>query len=92
MTRFGFVGLIAILSAAIATPATAVAPARTKTSVARAFIATRSPVGSQAQPYRREGRKIIGPFCSSACLTDRGPSGCGEHVWFYGGNDGFARH
>jgi hypothetical protein len=66
------------------------APARAKTSLARAFNSARSPIGSQPQPNRSKGREIIGPFCSSACITDQGPSGCREHVWFYGGSDTFA--
>jgi hypothetical protein len=67
----------------------ATATARAKTSGARAFNGPRSPVGSPRQPSRST---ITGPFCSSACLTGHGPNGCGEHVWFYGGSDAFAKH
>jgi hypothetical protein len=144
MTGSGFVGLIAILSAALATPATAAGETGTKplpapvghrqpraadvsvppssptldqedanvdrkisnicrgclpqqidpmrTGVARAFNGARSALGSQPQSSRGEGRAIMGPFCSSACIADHGRSECREHVWFYGSSDTLARH
>jgi hypothetical protein len=66
----------------------ATAPARAKTSGARAFNSARSAAGSQPQPSRST---IMGPFCSSACIADHGPSECREHLWFYGGRDALAR-
>jgi hypothetical protein len=71
-------------------PTTAPAPA--KTGVARAFNGARSALGSQPQSSRSEGRAIMGPFCSSACIADHGRSECREHVWFYGSSDTLARH
>jgi hypothetical protein len=67
----------------------ATATARAKTSGARAFNGPRSPVGSPRQPSRST---ITGPFCSSACIADHGPSECREHLWFYGGRDALAGH
>jgi hypothetical protein len=66
------------------------ATARTKTRVARVFVGTRAPVGTQPQPYRSEGREIIAPPWSAACMTDHGPSQCGEHMWIYGSGDAAA--
>ena len=52
----------------------------------------RAHVGSRLQGYGIEGREIVAPPWSFACTTDQGPSGCGEHVWFYGSGDSLARY
>jgi hypothetical protein len=65
---------------------------RANKSGARAHIGTRSPVGSQPQACGIEGREIIAPPWSAACMTDHGPSECGEHMWFYGSSDALARY
>ncbi|MDH6257429.1 hypothetical protein M2427_001322 [Bradyrhizobium sp. BR13661] len=31
-----------------------------------------------------EGRRIAAPPWSAACMTDHGPSECGEPMWIYG--------
>jgi hypothetical protein len=31
-----------------------------------------------------EGRQIAAPSWSAACMTDHGPSECGEPMWIYG--------
>ena len=31
-----------------------------------------------------EGRQIAAPPWSAACMTDHGPSECGEPMWIYG--------
>ena len=67
------------------------APVRTKARVASVFVGTRAPVGNQPRPYRSDGREIIAPPWSAACMTDHGPSQCGEHMWFYGSSDALAK-
>jgi len=37
---------------------------------------------SHANPI--EGRQIAAPSWSAACMTDHGPSECGEPIWIYG--------
>jgi hypothetical protein len=48
---------------------------------------------SLAQPsaFGREGREIAAPPWSAACMTDHGPSDCGEPVWIYGAPEQHAR-
>jgi hypothetical protein len=55
---------------------------------ALSHIGTRSPVGSQPQAYGIEGRE---PW-SAACMTDHGPSECGEPMWIYGSRSDIARY
>jgi hypothetical protein len=62
-----------LLLSSLATPTTA--RQRTHTSVTR------------TQAYGFEGREIIAPPWSTACMTDHGPSVCGEHMWFYGSKE-----
>jgi hypothetical protein len=38
-----------------------------------------------AQAYGSEGREVAAPPWSAACMTDHGPSQCGEPMWIYGG-------
>jgi hypothetical protein len=79
-----------LLVSTLATPTAA--HERANKSVARAHIGTRSPVGSQPQAYGVEGREIIAPPWSAACMIDHGPSECGEPMWFYGSSDELARY
>ena len=65
---------------------------RPNKSGARTHISTRSPVGSQPQAYGIEGREIIAPPWSAACMTDHGPSECGEPMWIYGNRSDIARY
>jgi hypothetical protein len=37
-----------------------------------------------AQAYGSEGREVAAPPWSAACMTDQGPSQCGEPMWVYG--------
>lgn len=46
----------------------------------------------QTQPHGIEGREIAAPSWSAACMTDHGPSECGEPMWVYGSNDGRTRY
>jgi hypothetical protein len=48
--------------------------------------------GARAQGHRIEGREVAAPPWSAACMTDHGPSECGEPMWLYGGSDALARY
>jgi hypothetical protein len=39
-----------------------------------------------------EGREVAAPPWSAACMTDHGPSECGEPMWVYGSSDAIARY
>ena len=47
---------------------------------------------TRAQRYGIEGREIAAPPWSAACMTDHGPSECGEPMWIYGSRDAHARY
>jgi hypothetical protein len=38
----------------------------------------------QRQAYVTGGREVAAPPWSDACMTDHGPSQCGEPMWVYG--------
>ena len=67
-----------LLVSSLATPTTA--QERTHTSVTR------------AQPNVIVGRQIAAPPWSAACMTDHGPSECGEPMWIYGSRSEIARY
>jgi hypothetical protein len=46
----------------------------------------------RAQAYEPGGREVAAPPWSAACMTDHGPSECGEPMWVYGGYDGRTRY
>jgi len=48
---------------------------------------------SLAQPpaFGGEGRQIAAPSWSAACMTDHGPSDCGEPMWIHGAPERHAR-
>jgi hypothetical protein len=39
-----------------------------------------------------EGREIAAPSWSAACMTDHGPSECGEPMWIYESSDTRTRY
>ena len=39
-----------------------------------------------------EGRQIAAPPWSAACMTDHGPSACGEPMWIYGNRSEISRY
>ena len=47
-----------------------------------------------AQPpaFGGEGRQIEAPPWSAACMTDHGPSDCGEPMWTYGAPEPHVRN
>ena len=47
---------------------------------------------ARAQARGTGGREVGAPPWSAACMTDRGPSECGEPMWIYGSSDALARY
>jgi hypothetical protein len=49
---------------------------------------------TSAPPRANEmvGREVAAPPWSDACMTDHGPSQCGEPMWVYGSNNAPARY
>jgi hypothetical protein len=47
---------------------------------------------ARAQPYETKGREVAAPPWSAACMTDHGPSVCGEPMWIYGDSDPHAQY
>jgi hypothetical protein len=45
-----------------------------------------------AQTNEIVGREVAAPPWSAACMTDHGPSECGEPMWIYGNNDARAAY
>ncbi len=41
---------------------------------------------ARAQTQGIWGREVTAPPWSAACMTDHGPSECGEPMWIYGGS------
>ncbi len=70
----------------------AAAHVRTDRGSHRAEVGTPPTVGGWLQGYRIEGREIVAPPWSLTCMTDHGPSECGQHVWFYGSDDALMRY
>jgi hypothetical protein len=48
--------------------------------------------GTGAQAHGSEGRETTAPPWSAACMTDHGPSACGEPMWVYGSGDARTRY
>ena len=42
--------------------------------------------------YDPGGREVAAPPWSAACMTDHGPSQCGEPMWVYGSPAALARY
>ena len=47
---------------------------------------------SSIAPQETEGREVAAPPSSAACMTDQGPSQCGEPMWVYGSPRALARY
>lgn len=48
--------------------------------------------GARAQSHGSGGREVAAPPWSMACMTDHGPSECGEPMWVYGSSDVLTRY
>ena len=60
-----------------------------------------APVAAHERAHKRaarvqtrglEGREVTAPPWSAACMTDHGPSECGEPMWIYGSSGERATH
>jgi hypothetical protein len=58
---------------------------------ARAQVRT-SESSALPQANGSESREVAAPPWSAACMTDHGPSQCGEPMWIYGSSDAVARY
>jgi hypothetical protein len=47
---------------------------------------------ARAQTHEIVGREVAAPPWSAACMTDHGPSECGEPMWIYGSSDARAAY
>jgi hypothetical protein len=47
---------------------------------------------AQPQAYEYGGREVAAPPWSDACMTDHGPSQCGEPMWVYGSSRALSRY
>ena len=45
-----------------------------------------------APPHAYAGREVAAPSWSAACMTDHGPSDCGEPMWVYGSPRALSRY
>jgi hypothetical protein len=46
----------------------------------------------QGRAYGIVGREVAAPSWSNACMTDQGPSQCGEPMWVYGSPAAISRY
>jgi hypothetical protein len=81
----------AILSLVITVPALAQAQVAGDSMSARAQARTNKS-GARPQAYGIEGREVAAPAWSAACMTDHGPSECGEPMWVYGTRSEISRY
>ncbi|MFB9268512.1 hypothetical protein ACFFWD_36245 [Bradyrhizobium erythrophlei] len=81
-------GLVVMLSTVISEPVLADTLIREPTAAHK--LPHKSDVTAQAHGI--EGRQIAAPPWSAACMTDHGPSECGEPMWMYDSRDVLARY
>ena len=72
--------LLAALPLALSLAISAAAEARTK------------PISAPPKAYGTVGREVAAPSWSAACMTDHGPTDCGEPTWVYGKPDAIAKY
>jgi hypothetical protein len=72
--------LLAALPLALSLAMSAAAEARTNENHVR------------QQVYPAGGREVAAPPWSDACITDDGPSQCGEPMWIYGSSSAISRY
>jgi hypothetical protein len=49
-------------------------------------------IAARARSNVIEGRQIAAPPWSAACMSDHGPSECGEPMWIYGSRSEISRY
>ena len=64
----------------------------TRFKVLHAFAILSILIATEAQAHGIGGREVAAPPWSAACMTDQGPSVCGEPMWIYGAPEPHARH
>jgi hypothetical protein len=57
-----------------------------------ASVAARAESGARPPAYPTGGREVAAPSWSAACMTDQGPSQCGEPMWVYGSSGALSRY
>ena len=88
MIKLKLLSVVAILSSAIVTPALAQAIIQVHSASMSARAQTRTNEnGARTQSYG-SGREVTAPDWSAACMTDHGPSECGQPMWIYGRSGG----
>jgi uncharacterized low-complexity protein len=61
-------------------------------AISAAAQARTSESSAQPQAHETVGREVAAPSWSAACMTDHGPTQCGEPMWVYGSSRGLARY
>jgi hypothetical protein len=61
-------------------------------SLAAPAMVQARPHDTSIPPRAIEGREVTAPSWSAACMTDQGPSQCGEPMWVYGSPGRIARY
>jgi hypothetical protein len=56
----------------------------TRFKLLHAFAILSILIASEAEANGIGGREVAAPPWSAACMTDQGPSACGEPMWVYG--------
>jgi hypothetical protein len=64
-------------------------PSLATSTTARARV---NNIAARAHSDAIEGRQIAAPPWSAACMTDHGPSECGEPMWIYGSRSEITRY
>jgi hypothetical protein len=57
-----------------------------------AAVQARTETSAMSPTYENGGREVAAPSWSAACMTDHGPSNCGEPMWVYGSPGALARY
>ncbi len=70
------------LAALLLVPSLAIATAQARTNEGSGL----------PQVSASEGREVAAPPWSAACMTDHGPSQCGEPMWIYGSRGALSRY
>jgi hypothetical protein len=80
MTRLKSLGAAAVLSVLTATPVFAQATIHELGADATSAAAR----ARTSEGGAMRGREVAAPSWSAGCMTDQGPSPCGEPMWVYG--------
>jgi len=84
--------LAGLLVAVLAAARYAVEGRRVDLLLATGFFVTSLSNAAFTIAPRFGGHEIAAPPWSAACMTDHGPSECGEPMWIYGASNTYARY